>query len=74
MIGEIISGLYNTAPSGKNLTSSGNKRSELVGGLFLPEVDPLNLALVLAFAVGFAIQQLMELVDPMIMRFGNAAT
>jgi len=36
----------------------------------LPEVDPLILALVPAFAAGFAIQQFLELVDPIIVRFG----
>lgn len=38
--------------------------------MFLQEVDPLILALVPAFAAGFAIQQLIELVDPIIVRFG----
>lgn len=36
----------------------------------MTEVDPLILALVPAFAAGFAIQQLMELVDPIIVRLG----
>ena len=36
----------------------------------MPEVDPLILALVPAFAAGFAIQQFLELVDPIIVRFG----